>query len=228
MGFKASHKDAEYEALIARLKLAAAVQVDEVIVFCDSQLIVNQTTGEFAARDERKLAYAKEVIRLAALFQKCRLLQVNRDDNSHANALANLASAVQPGKAKTIMIDYLSGPSITPVTTEHEAMSVDMGPSWMDTIVAFLKEEKLPDDHKEAHKIRLKSARFSLTAEGHLYRRSFTGPLLRCVHPLQVEDFLYEIHEGICGSYAGSRSLAHRDITQGIGGPTYRKMQKPM
>ncbi|GMP26890.1 hypothetical protein CsSME_00003142 [Camellia sinensis var. sinensis] len=36
----------------------------------------------------------------------------------------------------------------------------------------------LPEDHKEAHKIRLKSARFSLTAEGHLYRRSFTGPLL--------------------------------------------------
>ncbi|GMP32862.1 hypothetical protein CsSME_00006426 [Camellia sinensis var. sinensis] len=42
----------------------------------------------------------------------------------------------------------------------------------------FFNLGKLPEDHKEAHKIRLKSARFSLTAEGHLYRRSFTGPLL--------------------------------------------------
>ena len=77
------------------------------------------------------------------------------------------------------MVEYLSGPSIDPLTIEHEAICVDMGPSWMDAIVAFLKEWKLPDDHKEAHKIRLKSARFNLTAEGHLYKSSFTGPLLR-------------------------------------------------
>ncbi|GMP74000.1 hypothetical protein CsSME_00031541 [Camellia sinensis var. sinensis] len=160
-------------------------------------------------------AYAKEVIRLAALFRNCRLLQVSRDDSSHVDALANLASSIQTGKTRTIMIDYLSGPSIEPPITEQEAMCVDLGPSWMDAIVAFLKERKLPEDHKEAHKVRLKSARFNLTADGHLYRRSFTGLLLRYVHPLQVEDFLYEIHEGICGSHAGGRSLAHKAITQG-------------
>ena len=77
MGFKASNNEAEYEALIAGLKLAKAAEADEVIVFCDSQLIVNQSTGEFTARDERMSAYAKEVIRLAALFQNCRLLQVS-------------------------------------------------------------------------------------------------------------------------------------------------------
>ena len=85
----------------------------------------------------------------------------------------------------------------------------------MDAIIAFLKEGKLPDDRKEAHKIRLKSTRFSLTVEGPLYSRSFTGPLLRFIHPLQVEDFLYEIYEGIYGRYTGGRSLAHRAITQG-------------
>ena len=122
MGFRASNNETKYEALIAGLKLAVAAEADEIIVFCDSQLIVTQTTGEFAARDERMSAYAKEVIRLSALFQNCRLLQVSRDDNSHADALANLASAVQPGKARTIMVDYLSGPSIEPLTTEREAM----------------------------------------------------------------------------------------------------------
>ena len=74
------------------------------------------------------------------------------------------------------MVDYLSGSTIEPLTTEREEMCVDIGPSWIDAIVVFLKEGKLPDDHKEAHKIRLKSARFSLTAKGHLYRRSFNGP----------------------------------------------------
>ena len=68
------------------------------------------------------------------------------------------------------MIDYMSSPSIETQSTEQEAMCVDMGPSWMDAIVAFLKERKLPEDHKEAHKVRLKSARFNLTADGHLYK----------------------------------------------------------
>ena len=98
-------------------------------------------------------AYAKEVIRLADQFQNCRLLQVSRDDNTHADALANLASSMQTGKTRTIMIDFMSGSSIELESTEQEAMCVDKGPSWMDAIVAFLKEGKLPEDHKEAHKV---------------------------------------------------------------------------
>ena len=73
LGFKASNNEVEYEALTAGLKLAITVEADEVIVFCDSQLIVNQATGEFAAQDERMAAYVKEVGRLVASFQNCRL-----------------------------------------------------------------------------------------------------------------------------------------------------------
>ncbi|XP_028099678.1 uncharacterized protein LOC114299190 [Camellia sinensis] len=166
--FKASNNEAEYEALIARLKLKAAMEADEVVVFCDSQLIVNQATSKYVAQDERIIAYVKEI-------------------------------------------------------TEYEAICVEMGPSWMDAMVMFLMDGKLPDDRKEAHKTRLRSARFSLIAEGHLYKRSFTGPLLRCVHPSQVEDFLYEIHEDVCGSHAIDRSLAQRAITQGYWWPYMQK-----
>lgn len=137
--------------------------------------------------------------------------------------MANLASVIKPGEARTIMVDYLSGPSVEPLNIEHEAMCVEMGPSWMDAIIVFLKEGKLSDDHKEAHRIRPKSARFNLTAEGHLYRRSFTRPLLRCVHPSQVEDFLHEIHEEVYGSHTGGMSLAHRAITQGYWWPYMQK-----
>ena len=35
------------------------------------------------------------------------------------------------------------------------------------------------------------------------------------VNPDQTESLLEEIHEGICGSHTGGRSLAHRAITQG-------------
>uniref|UniRef100_A0A2N9FTJ7 Uncharacterized protein n=1 Tax=Fagus sylvatica TaxID=28930 RepID=A0A2N9FTJ7_FAGSY len=45
------------------------------------------------------------------------------------------------------------------------------------------------------------------------------GPYLLCVHPSLVDDLLYEIHEGICGSHTGGRSLAHRAMSQGYWWP---------
>ncbi|XXG41272.1 hypothetical protein AAC387_Pa01g1769 [Persea americana] len=50
-----------------------------------------------------------------------------------------------------------------------------------------------------------------------LYRKSYTGPYLQCVHPSKVEDFLYEIHEGICESHIGGWTLAYRAISQVCG-----------
>ena len=75
------------------------------------------------------IAYVKEVVKLLACFQNCRLQQVGRDDNSHADASANLASVMKSGEARTIMLDYLSGLSTEPLITEYEAMCVEMGPS---------------------------------------------------------------------------------------------------
>ncbi|XP_028117589.1 uncharacterized protein LOC114315210 [Camellia sinensis] len=121
------------------------------------------------------------------------------------------------------MVNYLTEPSVEPLIMKYEAMYVEMGPSWMDTIVVFLREGRLPDERKEAHKTWLKSVRFCLSAEGHLYMRSFTRPLLRCVRPSQVKDFLYEIHEGVCESHAGGRSLVHRAISYGYWWPYMQK-----
>ena len=60
-----------------------------------------------------------------------------------------------------------------------------------------------------------KATSYWLSEDSKLYRRSFSGPYLLCVHPDQTELLLEEMHEGICGSHTGGRSLAHRAITQG-------------
>ncbi|XXG83701.1 hypothetical protein AAC387_Pa10g1394 [Persea americana] len=85
----------------------------------------------------------------------------------------------------------------------------------MDPVIAYLKDNQLPEDKTEAQKIRLKAARFWLSPNGRLYRKSFTGPYLQCVHPSKVDDFLYEIHEGVSGNHIGGQSLAYRAISQG-------------
>ena len=67
----------------------------------------------------------------------------------------------------------------------------------------------------EANKVRRKATRFWLSENQKLYKRSFSRPYLLCIHPEMTETLLEELHEGICGSHIGGRSLAHRTITQG-------------
>ena len=88
-------------------------------------------------------------------------------------------------------------------------------PSWMDSIIRFLNEDILPEEKIEADKIRRKATSYWLSEDHKLYKRSFSGPYLLCVHPKLTESLLKELYEGICGSHIGGRSLAHRAITQG-------------
>ena len=90
---------------------------------------------------------------------------------------------------------------------------IKMGSSWMDPIVSFLKDDTLPEEKSEAEKIRRKAHQFWLFEDHKLYKSSYSGPYLLCVHPEATDLLLEELHEGICGSHIGGRSLSHRAIT---------------
>ena len=100
---------------------------------------------------------------------------------------------------------------------------VNLAPSWMDPILKFLESDTLPEEKIEAEKIRRKAPRFWLSDDKKLYKRSFSGPCLLCIHPEMSKSLLEELHEGICGSHTGGRSLSHRAITQGY---RWSNMQK--
>ena len=93
----------------------------------------------------------------------------------------------------------------------------------MGPIVLFLKADVLPESKFEADKIQRKASRFWLSVDQKLYKRSFFGLYLLCVHPEAVELLLEELHEGICGSHTGGRSLSHRALTQGYWWPNMQK-----
>ncbi|XXG90553.1 hypothetical protein AAC387_Pa12g2289 [Persea americana] len=200
--FKASNNEAEYEALIAGLNSAKILEARHIVIFSDSQLVTNQLSGDYQARDDRMAAYLAHTKELLSQFEMTEIRQVGRESNSHANALASLASAVEASNRRTVEVETLREPSIK-LQRPRQLMCVDLGPSWMDPVIAYLKDDLLLEDKTEAQKIRLKAARFWLSPDGRLYRKSFTGPYLQCVHPSKVDDFLYEIHEGICGSHIG-------------------------
>ncbi|GJR66132.1 reverse transcriptase domain-containing protein [Tanacetum coccineum] len=87
-------------------------------------------------------------------------------------------------------------------------------PTWMTPIIEYLKEGTLPDNKKEASKLRIKARQYELL-EGILYKRSFLKPWLRCVGPLQVNYVIREIHEGSCSMHAGPRSVVAKAMRLG-------------
>ena len=84
-----------------------------------------------------------------------------------------------------------------PTETRREASQVHQiraGPSWMDSIMQFLKEDTLPEERVEADKVRRKATRYWLSENQKLYKRSFSRPYLLCVHPELTESLLEELH----------------------------------
>ncbi|KAM1105263.1 hypothetical protein ACFX14_013589 [Malus domestica] len=52
-----------------------------------------------------------------------------------------------------------------------------------------------------------------LIINDQLYKRDFNLPYLRCLTPAEAKTVFREIHEGVYGDHAGSRSLAHKAST---------------
>ncbi|KAM1396804.1 hypothetical protein ACFX2I_014456 [Malus domestica] len=92
--FKASNNEAEYEALLVGLRLAKHLGVKRIDIFSDSQLVVNQVTNNFDAKDSSITAYLAQIQLLLKHFHY-QITQIPRAANSHADALAHLASAVE-------------------------------------------------------------------------------------------------------------------------------------
>uniref|UniRef100_A0A2N9FB44 Integrase catalytic domain-containing protein n=1 Tax=Fagus sylvatica TaxID=28930 RepID=A0A2N9FB44_FAGSY len=155
-------------------------------------------------------------------FDEVNIERVGREHNGHADSLAGLASSVAPDFRRTIAVEVHDSPSIMK-SSPAIICQIEAGPSWMDPILNYLTKDVLPADQKEAAKIRRDATRYWVSREGKLYKKSYTGPYLLCVHPDLVPDLLYEIHEGVCGGHTGGRSLAHRAIGQGYWWPYMQK-----
>ncbi|CAL2257641.1 unnamed protein product [Prunus armeniaca] len=160
-------------------------------------------------------AYLAQTCRLLKQFKSYYIYQVPRSENSHADALSRLASAIDDRVGHHVPKEVLARRS----TAEADVNTVRQDPSWMDPIHAHLTDGTLPTDKAEAKAVRRRSARY-LLLQGILYRRSYSLLLLRCVTPQQGDYILCEIHEGACGNHSGSRSLAFKVVRQGYYWPT--------
>ena len=76
--FRATNNEAEYEALLAGLKLSKDMGIESLTIKSDSQLVVGQVKGEYEAKEDRMKRYLTVVKSLLTQFKKVELLQVPR------------------------------------------------------------------------------------------------------------------------------------------------------
>ena len=165
--FQASNNEAEYETVIAGLNLAHSMEVDQLEVCSDSQLVVRQIEDTYKAKGEKMILYLKRVRELLKKFMLVQVRHLPRAENSRADTLAKLATASQEDLSRLTPVEYLAEPSID--LYGEEFAPIESKPSWMDPIWDYLIDEHLPDDPKEASKIRTRSPRFT-NHWGRLYK----------------------------------------------------------
>ncbi|GKF28037.1 reverse transcriptase domain-containing protein, partial [Tanacetum coccineum] len=85
--FTATNNEAEYEALIAGLRIAARMGVRNLEANVDSRLVANHVLGEYVAKEDNMIQYLDKTKLLIHGFDRFTIRQVPRGDNKKANAL---------------------------------------------------------------------------------------------------------------------------------------------
>ena len=196
--------------MIAGLDLAHQLGATELKVSSDSLLVVNQIKGEFAAKDSKMASYLDITREKSKRFHKFEIQQISRSQNTQADALANLGSALSGNTFASIPIVHLSHPSIAEQSlTISNAIPTN---DWTKPLLDYLINDVLPIDKLEARKIRLKASRYRVQ-QGVLFKLSSSGILLRCLSNHEWPEILKEFLEGECGSHIAGRSLGNKILS---------------
>jgi len=86
----ATNNEAEYIALIKALEAAKGLGVRKVSVRADSELVVLQMIGTYAVKSPRLRPLFMKAQRLKREFDEFDINHIEREENAHADMLANL------------------------------------------------------------------------------------------------------------------------------------------
>ncbi|CAL8136204.1 unnamed protein product [Prunus armeniaca] len=88
LDFKCTNNQAEYEALIIGLEILKEMKATRVLVYGDSQLVINQLTREYQCTSENLTMYYVTALNTADEFSRISFVHVPRAENHEANEMA--------------------------------------------------------------------------------------------------------------------------------------------
>ncbi|XP_048611680.1 uncharacterized protein LOC125585976 [Brassica napus] len=200
-GFPASNNEAEYESLIAGLRLAKAVKAKRLSAYCDSQLVASQFSGDYDARNDRMDAYLKIVQGLATEFKFFELVKVPRGENPSFDISTDQTTIIAPiAETDTLVTD-------------------EFGPDWRTEFIDYLSKGELPTEKWAVRRLKTRSAHY-VVLDNELHRWTASKVLLKCIHGEETVRVMAETHEGVGGNHSGGRALAIKVRSLGFFWPT--------
>ncbi|SPT16198.1 unnamed protein product [Triticum aestivum] len=172
--FDYSNNEAEYEALLYGLRMAISLGVHHLMVYGDSDLVVNQVMKEWDIRIPAMTGYCHAVRKLEKKFEGLELHHIPRLKNQAADDLAKIGSK-REAIPSNVFLEHLHTPSVQedPFTEEppQPKSSTDLTeveipavvdllmevlvvtPDWTVPYIAYLLRKELPEDEDEARQL---------------------------------------------------------------------------
>jgi ribonuclease HI len=188
--WKVSNNEAEYEALLHGLRLAASLGIKRLLVYGDFAVVINQVNKSWDRNKENMDTYFLEVRKLENKFYSLEFHHVVHDNNVLADVLSRLCSTRAHVPAG-VFVHELHAPSIpepelAPPTTDpahppagQEVMMIDV--DWRQPFIDCIREQKVPMD-KNLDEQHIFCAKSYVLVGDKLYRRGASfGVLMKCV-----------------------------------------------
>ncbi|XP_019176071.1 PREDICTED: uncharacterized protein LOC109171493 [Ipomoea nil] len=225
--FSTSKNQAEYEAVLNGIRLAKALGVERLRIKTDSRLVVGQISGACETKNARMVLYKERAVEILKGFGAYEIEYIPRADNMETDLLSKIAlEGVPDHLIKICQKEELHRPSVGETPPEVQQVDIeewDRGKNpemfWIEDIRRFVEKGELPEDPGVAARVRRKAPSFRIV-DGQLYKRSFGGPLLKCLLRPEAEKIMDEAHRGICAAHQGAHTLARKLVVQGYYWPT--------
>ena len=160
INFASSNNVAEYEGLVHGIRLAKEIGIRHILCYGDSDLVVQQCTGNWDAKDANMANYRFLVQQLCGFFDACELHHVPCANNEAADALSMLGST-QRSIPAGVSLEHIKKPSIKP-SLESESIFIPASLEALDVSLECIKKPSLkpfPRIRVNLHSDRLRGSR---------------------------------------------------------------------
>nr|GEV04787.1 hypothetical protein [Tanacetum cinerariifolium] len=187
--FFSTNNEAEYEALLAELRISWQMNISKIDVKVDSKLVASQINRTYKANKDSMIKYLAKAREYVSRFKSFLIENIPKNMNQKADVLSKLASMAFNHLTKEVLVEILNERSIE--NQEVHTIVEEEGNNWMTLIIQILEEGTV------------------------LFKKGYLVPMLRCVGPLQANYVIREIHMGSYDMHVGPRAVVRKVIRQG-------------
>ncbi|GKB47373.1 reverse transcriptase domain-containing protein [Tanacetum coccineum] len=137
LNFESTNNKAEYEALLAGLRMSKKMGVQSLFVNVDSKLVASQINGNYEACKEYMIRYLSKAKEYISCFKNFKIQNIPQNKNQKEDVLSKLASIAFNHLTKEILVETLDVSSID--VEELNAVVEEEGETWMTPIINCLE-----------------------------------------------------------------------------------------